>query len=298
MKSNYNCIIILGPTASGKTKLAVEIASEKNGEIISIDSRQVYKKLNIGTGKDLEEYGNIPYHLIDIVEPTHRYHVHAFAKDFYSAFSKIKDKSKLPILCGGTGLYFDTLLKKNELISVPVNDDLRKQLNGKNSQELQKIYNSYKHSGKYSFDNSTVKRQIRSIEILDYLKNNSVPKINFHELNPLIIGVKTTLEQRRANISKRLRNRLKNGLIEETEGLIGDGISHEQLQYFGLEYKFLSYYLLGKLSKEEMISQLETAIHQYAKRQMTWWRKMEREGLKINWMQTIDEVQRILNNEI
>jgi tRNA dimethylallyltransferase len=304
MNNKYNCIIILGPTASGKTKLAVEIAREKNllavkagGEIISIDSRQVYKKLNIGTGKDLEEYGEIPYHLIDIVEPTEKYHVHAFAKDFYKIFSEIKERGNLPILCGGTGLYFDTLLKKNELIAVPIDEGLRKYAEDKTYEDLLNtlLHNTY--FSRYKFDTSTKKRVVRALEILEYAqKNKNVPHVLYHDLKPLIIGVKTSLEQRRNNISKRLRSRITNGLIEEAQGLIRDGISHEQLQYFGLEYKFLSLYLLGKLTKEEMVTQLETAIHQYAKRQMTWWRKMEREGFKINWVEDFQEADSLIKN--
>lgn len=294
----YKCILILGPTACGKTKLAVQTALNYNGEIISVDSRQVYKKINIGTGKDLKEYETngkkIPHHLIDIIEPTNRYHVKAFANDFYEAFDKIINKNKLPILCGGTGLYMDVILKKNDLIGVPLNPAMRISLLEKSTEELKILFDSYKYAGKYTFDTSTSKRLIRAIEILEFLKTKSVPEIKFHELNPLIIGVKTTLEQRRERISKRLKDRIENGLIEEAEELIKNGIPHQQLQYFGLEYKFLSYYLLGKISKQEMISQLETAIHQYAKRQMTWWRKMERDGFAINWVNSIVELDTFL----
>jgi len=295
---NHNCIIILGPTASGKTKLAVETARACNGEIISIDSRQVYKKLDIGTGKDLHEYEEIPYHLIDLVEPALRYNVHAFAHDFYNAFGEIRGRGKMPVLCGGTGLYFDTILKKNDLIGIPVQPVLRSFLEKRSREELLDMVDSYKYQGTYRFDTSSTKRLIRAIEILGYLKTNAVPVTPFQNLKPLIFAPKTTLEQRRKNISLRLKHRLENGMIEEARGLLEQGVSHEQLQYFGLEYKFLSLFLQNKINMEQLYVQLETAIHQYAKRQMTWWRKMEREGYKINWVENKNQIANILNNEM
>lgn len=291
---NHNCIIILGPTASGKTKLAVETARLFNGEIISIDSRQVYKKLDIGTGKDLADYGEIPYHLIDILEPTENYHVHAFANDFYKAFGEIQLRGKLPVLCGGTGLYYDTVLKKNQLIAIPNNPTLRQVLATKTTAQLVEWIKKDTMAKNYKFDTSTQKRLVRAIEILEYLKINPAPPIQFHELKPVIFGRKTTLDQRRAYISWRLVDRLENGLIEEAQNLIHSGVTHEQLQYFGLEYKFLSYYLLGKITRDQLFTQLETAIHQYAKRQMTWWRKMEREGFIIHWVSDFEELKTIL----
>jgi tRNA dimethylallyltransferase len=288
---NYNCIIILGPTASGKTKLAVETAKACGGEIISIDSRQVYKMLNVGTGKDMHEYDEISYHLIDIVEPTERYHIFAFANDFYNAFAEIQSRGKIPVLCGGTGLYFDTILKKNKLIAIPVNESLRGQLKHKQVSELVEILNSFEKVRNYRFDTSTHKRLVRAIEIMRYLKQNPNPHVNFHDLRPLIFGIKTTLEQRRSRISQRLVDRIGNGLIEEAEGLLNLGITHDQLLYFGLEYKYLSDLILEKISYSDFLNQLETAIHQYAKRQMTWWRKMEREGFIINWIENFEEVK-------
>lgn len=286
--NQHNCIIVLGPTASGKTKKAVELALQYNGEIISVDSRQVYQHLNIGTGKDLQEYNgtgtSVPYHLIDLVEPTAFFHVFDYVNAFYKAFQSIQNQGKLPVLAGGTGLYFDVLLKKSKLIAVPVNETLRHQLQLLDHAQLKQHYSSFSNKTDYSFDTSTVKRTIRAIEVLTWLNEHALPNTPFHDLNPYIIGIKTSLEERKQRISLRLQNRLKSGMIEEAEGLLKRGVTHEQLQFFGLEYKYLSLYLQGKLNLAEMTQRLETAIHQYAKRQMTWFRKMEREGFVIHWI--------------
>lgn len=289
----YNSIIVLGPTASGKTRFAVALAMALNGEVISMDSRQVYRRLDIGTGKDYGDYTvggtTVPYHLIDMVEPNERFNVFDFLRAFNRGWDNILEREKLPVLCGGTGLYYDVLLKKNELVAVPVNETLRSELLKLSKTELEEKLRAYPDHRKFTFDFSTAKRLIRAIEIMEYLKGNEAPVTVFKDIRPLIIGIKTDVETRRKNISQRLQQRLKNGLIGEAENLLLSGVTHEQLQYFGLEYKFLSLYLRGELSKEEMFTRLETAIHQYARRQMTWFRKMEREGFDIHWME---------NNEI
>lgn len=284
----YNSIIVLGPTASGKTKFAVAMAHALHGEIISIDSRQVYQYMDIGTGKDYADYQlgdkTIPSHLMDLLKPTEKFNVFAFLHAFNKAWDEITSREKLPVLCGGTGLYYDVLLKKNELVAVPVNESLRRELEKKSKPELENILRSYPAHTSYKFDFSTIKRLVRAIEVMQYLEHKEVPKSIFKDLRPFMVGIKTDVETRRKKISARLEQRLQNGLVEEAEKLLDMGIGHEQLQYFGLEYKFLSLYLLGKLDKNEMFKQLESAIHQYARRQMTWFRKMEREGFHIHWM--------------
>lgn len=282
--SRYNSIIVLGPTASGKTKLAVQVARVLQGEILSIDSRQVYQKLDIGTGKDYADYGEIPYHLIDLVPPGQRFNVYDFLNAFNTAWDDVIQRQRLPVLCGGTGLYYDVLLKKNELVAVPVNEKLRLSLQNKTKPELEQILKAFSQHNRYPFDFSTTKRLTRAIEVMHYLEHNAVPTSSFKDIRPLIIGIKTDVETRRQNISLRLKQRLGNGLVEEAENLLAMGISHEQLRYFGLEYKFLSMYLSGEIDREQLFARLETAIHQYARRQMTWFRKMEREGFDIHWL--------------
>lgn len=286
--SNYNSILIVGPTASGKTKLAVRVAAGLNGEIISLDSRQVYKHLNIGTGKDLEEYNfngkTIPYQLIDIVEPTEKYHVARFQNDFQRAFAEISKENRLPVLCGGTGLYMDVVLKEQHFIHVPVDEKLREELMPLDRPALLLHFNSLSSDYHKHADTSTHKRLIRAIEIATYLTKQPFTRQLLIKINPLIIGVQTSLEERRMRIAQRLKNRIDNGLIEEVETLLTQGVNHEQLEYLGLEYKFISHYLQGKLNREIMIERLTVAIQQYAKRQMTWFRKMEREGVRINWI--------------
>lgn len=286
--SRYNSIIVLGPTASGKTKMAVQLAYALNGEIVSIDSRQVYKKLDIGTGKDYGDYHikgtTVPYHLIDLVTPTQKFHVYDFLQAFNHTWDDLAQRQKLPVLCGGTGLYYDVLLKKNTLVAIPVNNELRHELEKKTKPELEKLLRSYAHHTQFAFDFSTSKRLVRAIEVMTYLEKNEMPAPTFKKIHPLIMGTKTDVDTRRKNISLRLEKRLNEGLITEVEQLLQMGVSHEQLQYFGLEYKFLSLYLKGELNRQEMQTKLETAIHQYARRQMTWFRKMEREGFHIHWL--------------
>jgi tRNA dimethylallyltransferase len=287
LSQSYNSIIITGPTASGKTALAAHLAYELNGEIISADSRQVYKKLNIGTGKDLAEYtvNNTPinHHLIDVAEVGTHFHLYDFITNFYGAFQAIEKLGKLPIICGGTGLYLDAIIKKHELAAIPNNFELRLQLEKLNLEQLIAKLFSYNNKPENA-DLTTKKRLVRAIEIADYLSNNNSPKTNFIDLKPIIFALDLPKEARRNKISIRLKHRLENGMIDEVKDLINEGISHERLQFLGLEYQYISKYLLNEMSYDEMFLKLETSIHQYAKRQMTWFRKMERERNQIHWL--------------
>lgn len=283
----YELITILGPTASGKTRLATTLAHTLDTEIISADSRQVYKGMDIGTGKDLMDYvvegESIPYHLIDICQAGEKYNVYEFQHDFHRVFSEIKNKGKLPILCGGTGMYIEAILKGFRLLTVPENTALRKKLENKTLDELKSILESYRTLHNSSdFDSS--KRAIRAIEIAEYTKNKDPEITEFKPINSLVIGIDVDREVRRAKITKRLKERMNEGMIEEVKLLMDKGVSAENLIYYGLEYKFVTQYLTGELSYKEMFSQLEIAIHQFAKRQMTWFRGMERRGFHIEWM--------------
>lgn len=283
----YNLITIVGPTATGKTAFAAKLASAINSEIISADSRQVYRDMTIGTGKDLADYivnGNqIPYHLVDIVEAGYQYNVYEFQRDFLSAFKTISEKGKLPILCGGTGLYVEAALKGYKMLEVPVNDVLRAELENKSLEELAEILKKYKPLHNTS-DIETKRRAIRAIEIADYYRNNEVANIDYPQINSLVVGIDISREERRQRISQRLRRRLEEGMIAEIQHLLDKGLSPESLIYYGLEYKFVTNYLLGNLTYDELYAHLEIAIHQFAKRQMTWWRGMERRGIKIHWI--------------
>ena len=285
--NKYDLITILGPTASGKTTLGVALTSALGGEIISADSRQIYRGMDLGTGKDIEEYtlnGElIPYHLIDIVDAGYKYNVFEYQQDFLKAYEEIKAKQKPAILCGGTGLYLESILKGYKLLPVPENPELRKELEGKSLEELTKQLERYKELHN-STDVDTCKRAIRAIEIEEYYLSRPAEERSFPNLNSLIIGVDIDRDLRRSKISKRLKQRLDDGMIDEVKTLLNNGISPDDLIYYGLEYKFLTLHAIGKLSYEEMYEQLETAIHQFAKRQMTWFRGMERRGFKINWI--------------
>jgi tRNA dimethylallyltransferase len=288
MPSANPLLIILGATASGKTKLAVSVAEALCGEIISADSRQVFKGMDIGTGKDLEEYivnGNqIPYHLIDIKEPGTRYQVDSFKEDFYKIFELIKAKQKLPILCGGTGMYIHSILQNHEYTSIPVNPGLREALAVHDLIQLQTLLAGYPLSSTQHADQSTQKRLIRAIEIADYLKHHSfIPPIR-PSFEPLVIGLQTSVDTRRKRIMERLEQRLSSGLIEEVEGLLKKGVSKEMLVFYGLEYRFVIGYLSGDSEFLEFKTNLYTAICQYAKRQMTFFRKMEKDGVLIHWL--------------
>jgi len=296
--SPYNCIIILGPTASGKTKLAAELAYKLEAEIINADSRQVYKELNIGSGKDLSEYlingKQIPYHLIDITNLNTHFHLYNYVTHFIEVFNKLISEKKIPLICGGTGLYLDTILKKHQYVSVPVNEIQRAELQKLDMEDLLKYFHQSKTDYHEHADISTKKRLIRAIEIAAYLSENNLTATNFPELNPLIIGIDISREERRKKIGERLKTRLKEGLIDEVKTLLNSGIPAERLMFLGLEYNYVTQYITAKISYDQMYLQLETAIHQFAKRQMTWFRKMEREGFKINWVKNIDDALRLL----
>ena len=283
----YDLITIIGPTASGKTPLATALADKLGTEIISGDSRQVYRRMDLGTGKDLKDYvidgKPVSYHLIDIVEPGYKYNVFEYQRDFLKAYEAIAAKGKLPILCGGTGMYVESVLKGYRLLPVPENPELRASLEGKSLEELTHILEGYKKLHN-STDVDTAKRAVRAIEIEEYYKQQPPEYREFPSLNSLIIGVDIDRELRRKKITLRLKQRLDEGMVEEVKSLLAEGIHPDNLIYYGLEYKFLTLYAIGKLTYEEMFHQLETAIHQFAKRQMTWFRGMERRGFTIHWL--------------
>lgn len=283
-------ITILGPTASGKTALAVALADKLGTEIISADSRQLYRRMDIGTGKDLSEYeieGRlVPHHLIDICEPGYRYNLYEYRRDFGQAYESISLKGKIPILCGGTGLYIETVLKGYHLPPVPENKVLRDSLQSKTLAELSDILKGYKQLHNTT-DTDTCKRAIRAIEIEEFYKNQLPEERIDQPLESLIIGVDLDRDLRREKISRRLKARLNEGMIEEVRGLIDSGVEPENLIYYGLEYKFLTEYVIGRISYSEMVSGLEIAIHQFAKRQMTWFRGMERRGFRIHWLDAL-----------
>lgn len=278
--------VITGPTASGKTSKAVALAKHINAEIISADSRQLYRRMDLGTGKDLEEYDGVPYHLIDICEPGYKYNLFEYLRDYQQATNDIKSRNKATILCGGTGLYVESVLKGIQLPPVPENKQLRESLEGKSLEELTKILEQYK-SLHNTTDVDTAKRAIRAIEIQEYYHNNPQleAKTEPHPIkNALVIGVDIDRESRRERISARLRTRLDNGMVDEVRSILESGVHPDDLIYYGLEYKFLTKYVIGELSYDDMVNQLEIAIHQFAKRQMTWFRGMERRGFHINWL--------------
>lgn len=300
--SDYQLITILGPTASGKTAFAAALAERLDTEIISGDSRQIYRSMDIGTGKDLADYivngKQIPYHLIDICEPGYKYNVFEYQHDFFKAFNSIKDKGKLPILCGGTGMYIEAVLKGYKLLDVPPNPELRNSLKGKSLEELETILSSYKTLHNKT-DVDSAQRAIRAIEIEEYYKTQAPDKNEYEPINSLIIGVQIERELRRKKISRRLRSRLDEGMVDEVRNILNTGVKPEDLIYYGLEYKFLTQYIIGELSYEDMVSQLEIAIHQFAKRQMTWFRGMERRGFTIHWIDatlpTEEKIEKVLD---
>lgn len=332
-QSNQPLIVILGPTASGKTKLAVNIASKLNGEIISADSRQVYRGMNIGTGKDYEDY--LPFfkqnedwpasiegvHLIDMIDAGDSYNVAFFQRDFQKAYQDIIARNKTPILCGGTGMYIEAVLRNYEDTQVPVSEEFRGALSLKTDEELENIFQENYAQVNQNADISTRKRLIRAIEIGEFkmreaglevqgfgIKNKTLPiyqqnatHSSFSEAShrihhsSLIFGISIPVEIRRERITKRLHDRLQNGMIEEVKALLESGISAEKLIFYGLEYKFITEYLVGDLSYDEMAKRLEVAIHQFAKRQMTFFRSMERKGIKINWLDGMQPVDKMTN---
>ena len=299
--NNYELITILGPTASGKTALAAALAARLDTEIISADSRQLYRGMDIGTGKDLADYvvdgKSIPYHLIDICDPGYKYNVFEYQHDFFRVFTSLRERGLVPILCGGTGLYIEAVLKGYKLLDVPPNPALREHLREKSLPELEILLASYKvlHN---KTDVDSVQRAIRAIEIEEFYRTQAPDVREYAPLNSLLVGVAIDRELRREKISKRLRARLDEGMVDEVRRILSNGVAPEDLIYYGLEYKFLTLYIIGKLTYEEMVSQLEIAIHQFAKRQMTWFRGMERRGCTIHWLDATlpmaDKVEQIL----
>lgn len=287
MLMKYDMITILGPTASGKTYLAAALAACLKTEIISGDSRQVYRRMDLGTGKDLDDYQvegyHVPFHLIDIVEPGYKYNVFEYQRDFLQAYQDMRKRGLLPILCGGTGMYLESVLKGYRLLPVPENPELRAKLAGKSLAELTAILATYKKLHN-STDVDTAKRAVRAIEIEEYYLTQDAEARSFPSINSLIVGIDIDRELRRAKISCRLKERLEKGMVDEVRRLLDEGIPPEDLIYYGLEYKFLTLYVIGQLSYDEMFRGLETAIHQFAKRQMTWFRGMERRGFSIHWI--------------
>ena len=298
-------VTILGPTASGKTSLAVALAAEINGEIISADSRQVYRRMDIGTGKDLADYllpTAIPYHLIDICEPGTKYNLFQYQQDFTVAYQDIVGRGKQPILCGGTGLYIEAVLKGYQLSPVPQNPELRAELEGKSLEDLTQMLVELKAKNGSVMHNTTdvdtPQRAIRAIEIEEYNLHTPTENRQMPPVDSLIIGVNIDREERRRKITNRLQQRLEHGMVEEVRGLLAEGIAAEDLIYYGLEYKYVTEYVVGRLTYDEMFRQLEIAIHQFAKRQMTWFRGMERRGFTIHWIDAMlpmeEKTQQIL----
>jgi tRNA dimethylallyltransferase len=287
MLSNYDLLIVTGPTASGKTSLAVAIAKRMGGEIISADSRQVYRGMNIGTGKDYDDYLvdgiKIPCHLIDIADPGYKYNVFEYQSDFIKVYKSLKERNAFPIVCGGSGMYADSIISGYKMVEVPPDSGLRKNMEKKSIGELIVILSTYKKLHNTS-DLDSKKRIIRAIEIEHFNKSKSIPVSKFPKIRSLVVGVHLDRETRRSMISERLTQRLASGMVDEVKHLMEQGLKAETLIYYGLEYKFITLYLLGELSYEAMVKDLETAIHQFAKRQMTWFRGMERRGVKINWL--------------
>jgi len=285
--SNYDLLLVTGATASGKTTLAVAIAKKLNGEILSADSRQVYRGMNLGTGKDYDDYtiegSKIPHHLIDIVDPGYKYNVFEYQRDFIKVYSQLKDRKVFPIVCGGSGMYVDSIISGYEMFEVPPDSGLRIELEKKPFEELKTILSTYKNLHNIT-DIDTKKRLVRAIEIEHFNCKRDKKSIEFPKVISLVVGVRFDRETRRRRITERLMQRLDDGLVEEVKQLIEQGITTETLIYYGLEYKFITLYLIGKLTYDEMVHDLEIAIHQFAKRQMTWFRGMERRGIKINWI--------------
>jgi tRNA dimethylallyltransferase len=297
----YDLLVITGPTASGKTSFAAGLAKKLGGEVISADSRQVYKGMNLGTGKDYDDYlidgTRVPYHLIDIADPGYKYNVFEYQRDFIKIYSDLKKRQVFPVVCGGSGMYADSIITGYKMFEVPPDSGLRVELEKKSMEELKAILSSYKNQHNTS-DIDSKKRAIRAIEIAHFNNNKGAHQSENLKIKSLVVGVMFDRDSRRKRISERLRQRMAEGMVDEVKQLIDQGISTETLIYYGLEYKYITLFLLGKLGYDEMLKALEIAIHQFAKRQMTWFRGMEKRGIKIHWIDgelPMDEkVERVL----
>lgn len=287
MTNRYDLLLVTGPTATGKTALAAAVARRLGGEVISADSRQVYRGMDIGTGKDYDDYivdeVKVPFHLIDIADPGYKYNVFEYQKDFLKVYSDLKQRMKFPVVCGGSGMYADSIISGYRMYEVPPDEELRSRLESKSLAELKTILSEYKELHNVT-DIDNKKRAVRAIEIEEHRKRLGTDSTSFPAIKSLVVGVAFDRETRRRRITNRLIDRLNSGLIEEVKGLIEHGVSTDMLIYYGLEYKYIALYLSGKISYEEMTRDLEIAIHQFAKRQMTWFRGMERKGVKIHWL--------------
>ncbi len=283
----FNLLVVLGPTASGKTRLGVRLARELNGEVISADSRQVYRGMDIGTGKDLAEYGNIPYHLIDIVQPGDEFNLFEFQRRYLEAFASIKERGRLPVLVGGTGMYLEAALLGYRLIEAPENPQLRRELAGLSMSALGERLKRASSPLHNTTDLLERDRLIRAIEIAEYGQDREPAP--FLEMKPLIFGIRWAREEIKRRITVRLRERLDHGLIEEVERLHGEGVTWEALEFYGLEYRFIAHYLKGELNRNDMFQKLNSAIHAFAKRQETWFHRMERKGIVIHWLEGAGE---------
>jgi len=283
----YNLLTVLGHTAGGKTRFAACLADRIGGEIIGADSRQVYRRMDLGSGKDYSDYEvedrKVPIHLIDILEPGYEYNVYEYQKDFLRVFREIRGRGKIPVLCGGSGLYIEAVLKGYRLIRVPVNRSLRAELENKSMNDLSVMLTSFRKLHNIT-DTGNRKRLMRALEIEIYYQDHPELDDDFPNLSPLLLGIRFDRISRRKRISQRLQERLRAGMIDEVRALLAEGITPERLIYYGLEYRLITEHLLGKTSLEEMTAKLEIAIHQFAKRQMTWFRRMERSGMRIHWL--------------
>jgi len=306
LNSIYDLLVVTGPTASGKTSLAAMIAFRIGGEIISADSRQVYRGMNLGTGKDYDDYivngTRIPYHLIDIADPGYKYNVFEYQRDFNKVYSDLKKRKVFPVVCGGSGMYADSIITGYKMFEVPPDSGLRIELEKKSMEELKGILLTFKNLHNIT-DLDSKKRIIRAIEIEHSSKNKTKPVSRFPEVKALLVGINFDRDKRRKRITERLKVRLDSGMVEEVKTLIDSGINTETLIYYGLEYKYITLYLTGKVSYEEMIRDLEISIHQFSKRQMTWFRGMERKGIKIHWLdgelsieEKVEKVMGLLKN--
>ncbi len=293
-----NLLVILGPTASGKTAVAVQVARDLDGEIISADSRQVYRGMDIGTGKDLREYGTISYHLMNIVDPGYAFNVFEFQRRFWEVFQDIRERGKIPLLVGGTGLYLEAVLKKYRMFQVPENPELRRALSSFSLPGLVDLLQTLQPNLHNITDLLDRRRLIRAIEIAKFQKEVDPRSSSLPTLSPLVFGIRWERKILRRRITDRLRKRLQEGMIEEVRALLQSGISHETLEFYGLEYRFVSQYLRGEIKFNDMFQRLNSAIHQFAKRQETWFRRMERGGIQIRWVEGAKEPAAVILHEI